>query len=106
MNITSLKPEITHNGIEGYVFQVITGIAITFMGLAFLMRQVGWIDFPINWWALFILLPAASFLFAAYHIYRQNGNRLTVGMILPGVLALAMGGLAISLLFGYYPSIN
>ena len=106
MNVRSYQPRTQNKGIEGRVFQMIIGFAIIIMGLGFLMHQAGWIEFSFNWWALFILLPAASFLFAAVHIYRQNGNRLTMAVATQGLLALVVGSLAIALLFGYYPPIN
>ncbi|MFN2199370.1 MAG: LiaF transmembrane domain-containing protein [Anaerolineales bacterium] len=106
MNLNHYEPETKHYGIEGRIFQIITGLAIVLFGVTYLLSQTGWIDFPFNWWALFILMPAVGFLFAAYHTYRRSGNRLTVAFAIQGLLALIVGGLAVSLFFGYYPPIN
>jgi hypothetical protein len=54
------------------------GIILIVLGGLFLMRTMG-TDIPLtNWWALFILIPAFGALSAAWRMYRQADNRLTV----------------------------
>ena len=56
----------------------IIGIILIVLGGLFLMRTMG-TDIPLtNWWALFILIPAFGALSAAWRMYREADNRLTV----------------------------
>jgi hypothetical protein len=56
----------------------IIGIILIVLGGLFLMRTMG-SDIPLtNWWALFILIPAFGALSAAWRMYRQADNRLTI----------------------------
>lgn len=106
MNLNHYEPETKFYGIKGRIFQIITGLAVVLMGVTYLLHQAGWIDIPFNWWALFILMPAVGFLFAAYHTYHRSGNRLTVALAIQGLLGLTLAALSVSLFFGYYPPIN
>ena len=56
----------------------IVGIILIVLGGLFLMRTMG-TDIPLtNWWALFILIPAFGALSAAWRMYREADNRLTI----------------------------
>jgi hypothetical protein len=57
----------------------IVGIILIVLGGMFLMRTTGIMDIPLtNWWALFILIPAVGALSAAWKMYREAGDRLTI----------------------------
>ncbi len=47
------------------------------IGCAFLFKNMGFIDFGDNWWALFILIPAFGSFATAYAVYVNAGGRLT-----------------------------
>ncbi len=53
----------------------IAGLVLIVLGAAFLLQNTG-LFYLQNWWALFILIPAAGSLSQAYGFYRMNG-RLT-----------------------------
>ncbi len=53
------------------------GALLILLGVALLMQNLG-IPFFMNWWALFILIPAFWAYIAAWDIYQEN-NRLTRG---------------------------
>lgn len=56
----------------------IAGVILVVLGGIFLMRNTGIFHFPfMNWWALFILIPALSSLDKAFRAYRNAGNQLT-----------------------------
>jgi hypothetical protein len=57
----------------------IVGIILIVLGGLFLIRTTGTVDIPLtNWWALFILIPAVGALSAAWRMYREADNRLTI----------------------------
>jgi len=75
----------------------VAGVILIVIGGAFLMQNMGTFRFPfMNWWALFILIPALGSLDRAYRAYKNAGNQLTrfarnsmfVGLILTIVAAL------------------
>lgn len=53
----------------------IGGFVLIAVGVIFLIQQLG-VDLPNNWWALFILIPAAGAFARGFSAYRANGNRL------------------------------
>lgn len=53
----------------------IGGFVLIAVGLVLLAQQFG-IDLPNNWWALFILIPAAGAVARGLSAYRANGRRL------------------------------
>jgi hypothetical protein len=54
----------------------ITGFILIMVGAAILLNNLGYLPFA-NWWALFILIPAASSFSNAWNQYRDAGDRLT-----------------------------
>src|SRR5512140_2307167 len=68
----------------------IAGIILILLGAAFLMRNSGMYNLPLNnWWALFILIPAFGALDTALRTYRNAGNQLTAaagGSLLVGLV--------------------
>jgi len=56
-------------------------------GVIFLLQNLG-IAFPVNWWALFILIPAFWAYVAAWDIYQDSGRltRSAAGSLTAGIL--------------------
>jgi uncharacterized membrane protein len=54
----------------------IGGVVLIAIGLFFLLQNFGLL-FLHNWWALFIMIPAAGAFASAYAMYRNSGNRLS-----------------------------
>ena len=54
------------------------GLVLILLGAAFMLQNLGLFIVPLhNWWALFILIPAAAAFDQSYRTYRQEGNLLT-----------------------------
>ena len=68
----------------------VAGIILIVLGAAFLFRNTGILTIPfVNWWALFILIPAIGSLDSAIRIYHRAGNQLTAaarGSLLVGLV--------------------
>ena len=82
------------------------GLIFIFGGAAVLLNQLDILPFELNWWALFILMPAAGFLNSAYRRYQSNDNRLSQDVFFPGFMGLFMVFLSVSLLIGSTWNIN
>ena len=76
------------------------GLIFIFGGIAVLLNQLGWLPFELNWWALFIMMPAAGFLSGAYNRFRSHGNLFSMDEAFTALIGLFMVGLSISLLVG------
>lgn len=52
------------------------GLIIIVIGVAFLLRNFGWVEWPLfeNWWAIFILIPALASLGNAWRSYQVQGH--------------------------------
>jgi hypothetical protein len=71
---------------------IIGGVVLIGIGVIFLLQNFGWF-YVGNWWALFILLGTAAAWGSAFHIYLNNGNRIThavVGPFIGGLFPLAV----------------
>jgi hypothetical protein len=77
----------------------IGGVILIVLGVVFLLQNFGW-QLPKNWWAAFILIPAAGSLMAARRNYEANGGRLTGGVIGPGVAGIVFVVMAVALFLG------
>ena len=69
------------------------GILLVALGGLFMLQNAGYFSQFSNWWALFILLPAAGSFSAALGAYRRQGNEWTgaaTGPLLAGVLLLGL----------------
>jgi drug/metabolite transporter (DMT)-like permease len=75
------------------------GLIFIFGGIAVLLNQLEVLPFELNWWALFILIPAAGMLSGAYNRFRSNDNQFSMDMAFPALIGLFLAALAISLLF-------
>lgn len=51
----------------------IGGVIILIVGTIFLARNFG-LNLPDNWWAIFVLIPAAATLVTAVRLYRADGH--------------------------------
>ncbi len=56
----------------------IGGAIIIIIGLVFLLQNLG-LFVLVNWWALFILIPAVAAFGSAWRSYQDAGGRLTGG---------------------------
>ena len=63
------------------------GVILIMLGVIFLLQNLG-IAFPVNWWALFILIPAFWASVAAWDIYQDSGRltRSAAGSLTAGIL--------------------
>ena len=69
-------------------------------GAIVLLNQAGVLSFELNWWALFILLPAFGALSGAYNRYLATNNLFEMGVMMPALIGLFMVALAFNLLIG------
>ncbi len=82
----SQTPSTNKNG------AVIGGIVLIGLGVIFLLQNLG-LFYIGNWWALFILLGTAGAWGSAWHIYQNNGQRIThavTGAFIGGIFPLAV----------------
>jgi hypothetical protein len=82
------------------------GVIFILAGAIVLLGQFDVLPVELNWWALFILMPAAGALGGAYQRYRMEGNLFDMGVFMPGLIGLFMVGLSVSLLVGVSWSFN
>jgi hypothetical protein len=66
---------------------LIGGMLLVLLGLVFLLQNLG-IPFLMNWWALFILIPAFWAYIAAWETYQDHGQmtRGVAGSLTAGIL--------------------
>jgi hypothetical protein len=76
------------------------GLIFIFGGIVILLNQLDLLSFELNWWALFIMLPAAGMLNGAYNRFRSSGNLFSMDVAFTALIGLFMVGLSISLLVG------
>jgi cation transport ATPase len=69
-------------------FSWMIGLILIIIGGLYLLQQTGILPGFTNWWALFMLLPAAGVFSAAVSAYRRSGGQFT-----PEVIGLLMGSL-------------
>ena len=82
------------------------GLIFVFGGIALIINQLNLLPFELNWWALFIMLPAAGMLNGAYNRFRANDNLFTTDIGITALIGLFMVGLSLSLLVGASWNIN
>ena len=69
------------------------GMLLIGLGVLFLLQNAGFFTQFANWWALFLLLPAAGTLSTGLAAYRRHGNHWTqesIGPVLAGLLFLGL----------------
>jgi len=82
------------------------GLVFIFGGAVVLLNQMNILSFELNWWALFILLPAFGILNSAYNRFRAIGSLFSMDVTVPALIGLFMVGLSFSLLVGIKWNIN
>ena len=82
------------------------GLIFIFGGIAVLLNQLGLLPFELNWWALFIMMPAAGFLSGAYNRFRFHGNLFSMDVAFSALIGLFLTALSFSLLVGAAWNIN
>lgn len=75
-------------------------------GAIVLLNQMSILSFELNWWALFILMPAVGALSGAYNRYRTTNSLFDMGVIMPALIGLFMVALSFSMLVGVFWNIN
>ena len=96
----------TNNGNTKQSSNLWMGLIFIFGGIAALLNQLGLLSFELNWWALFIMMPAAGFLSGAYNRFRANENLFSMDVAFPALIGLFLVGLSISLLVDVAWNIN
>lgn len=76
------------------------GLAFIAGGAIILLNQSGLVSFDMNWWAVFILIPAIGSFGSAYNRYRVTNNLFDMSVMMPALIGLFMIGLMFSLLSG------
>ena len=82
------------------------GLIFVFGGIALILNQLNLLPFELNWWALFIMLPATGFLSGAYNRFRSHGNLFSMDVAFSALIGLFMTALSFSLLVGAAWNIN
>ena len=82
------------------------GVIFILGGIIVLLDQLNLLPFELNWWALFILMPAGGFFMGAYNRYRSTGNALSLDVTFPALIGLFLAALSFSMLVGETWNIN
>ncbi len=78
----------------------IGGVILIALGVIFLLQNFGF-PLPQNWWAVFILIPAAGAFSGALQAYRRNGGRMSAGVTAPAIGGVILTLLAVALFFNF-----
>ncbi len=73
-NVSSAKPSRRHGG------AALGGLILIAVGAIFLLQNLGRIGPNFNWWALFILIPAVTTLWAAWMAFVRGGLRFNAAV--------------------------
>jgi hypothetical protein len=67
------------------------GAILVLLGIFFLLQNLG-VNLLVNWWAIFILIPAFWAFLAAWSVYREAGsvNRGVAGSLAAGLILTAL----------------
>ncbi|MGD8402918.1 MAG: hypothetical protein PVJ21_04620 [Anaerolineales bacterium] len=76
------------------------GLIFVFGGVALILNQLNILPFELNWWALFIMLPAAGMLNGAYNRFRSHGNAFSMDVAFTALIGLFLVALSFSMLVG------
>ena len=82
------------------------GLIFVFGGIALILNQLNLLPFELNWWALFIMMPAAGMLNGAYNRFRSHGNAFSMDVAFTALIGFFLVALSISLLVGAAWNIN
>jgi hypothetical protein len=69
----------------------IGGVILVVLGVIFLLQNFG-MEFPRNWWAFFVLIPAAASFVTAWQVYERRGewSYAVVGPMIAGLILVAV----------------
>ena len=76
------------------------GLIFVFGGIALILNQLNLLPFELNWWALFIILPAAGMLSGAYNRFRSHGNAFSMDVAFTALIGFFLVALSFSLFVG------
>jgi len=76
----------------------IAALILIAVGIIFLLQNMGY-AIPGNWWALFILIPAAFAFVSAWRAYEGAGRQLGSGVIGPLITGIVLVALTLLFLF-------
>lgn len=96
----------TNNGNRSNSPNIWIGLIFIGGGAIVLLNQMGILSFELNWWALFILMPAVGALSGAYNRYRMTNSLFDMGVMMPALIGLFMVALSFSMLVGVFWNIN
>ena len=82
------------------------GLILVIGGIIVLINQFDLLPFELNWWALFIMLPAFGFLSGAYNRFRANDNEFSMDVAFTALMGLGLAALSVGLLVGAAWRIN
>jgi drug/metabolite transporter (DMT)-like permease len=82
------------------------GLIFVFGGIALILNQLNLLPFELNWWALFIMLPAAGMLSGAYNRFRSHGDVFSMDVVFTALIGLFLVFLSFSMLVGAEWNIN
>ena len=87
-------------GIPSHGSTWVAGLIMILLGVAFLLRDTGAFNIPLNnWWALFILIPAVGAFDTAIRIYSHSNNQLTTPALGSLLVGMVLTFVTISFLF-------
>lgn len=96
----------TNNGNRSNSSNIWIGLIFIGGGAIVLLNQMGVLSFELNWWALFILMPAFGALSGAYNRYRAMNSLFEMGVMIPALIGLFMVALSFSMLVGVFWNID
>jgi len=76
----------------------IAALILIAVGVIFLLQNMGY-AIPGNWWALFILIPAAFAFASAWRAYEGAGRQVGSGVIGPLITGIVLVALTLLFLF-------
>lgn len=78
----------------------IGGVLLIVLGVIFLLQNFGF-PLPENWWAVFILIPAAAAFSGAWSMYQRNGRQVTTAVRGALISGLILTALAVAFFFNF-----
>lgn len=77
-------------------------LGVVLIGVGIFLFLQNWYGMILqNWWALFILLPAAGCLVASWRVWREEGGAFSLRLFAPLVIGLMLLALTLIFLFDY-----
>lgn len=74
------------------------GAILILVGMVLILQNLGMTTFY-NWWALFILIPAAGALIGAWRSWSATGDVFSAAVVAPLIVGLVLLGIAATFLF-------